>query len=476
MLQKVAFISIFKPEYGGGEGRAAHELARRFADTYDTALIVPGDKAGLVFDGSRLKTLQMKKTGRGNACLPLLSQENIKLLFGFLDEYQPDIVHAHDPALTGLLAQIWTKINSKPFIHTAHVLPGKMADFGAREVAAIPEGFLADVITNDYMSSFYRNCDAVIALNRTVVEKFRAFGYTGRLFVIPNGRDLDHYRRSRNADLGASTILLTCIGFISRRKDQAFLIEMLEHLPARFTLQIIGVPLNPAYLDQLQEIVRRKGLTDRVIFTGEVKHRDIPAYLEKSHLLLSASKMEVQSLVVIEALASGTPVVGLSNETVDELVDETVGSRLSKETTPEEFARRVDRICALPQAEYDTLCDQSRERVRNMDWRSVVVKTAEAYEEILAIPKPAETDENILLSIIDRVPSEPVKAFLRRRAAVTAAGGKGLRSVPLRTWVFTSLTVALSVVAHLDRQRRAAYLKGRRRGEALLHKSTKEGG
>jgi len=464
MLQKVAFISIFKQEYGGGEGRAAHELARRFADAYDTALIVPGDKAGLVFDGSRLKILQMKKTGRGNACLPLLSQENIKLLFGFLDEYQPDIVHAHDPALTGLLAQIWARMNSKPFIHTSHVLPGKMADFGAKEVAAIPEGFLAEAITNDYMSSFYRNCDAIIALNATVVERFRRFGYAGRIFVIPNGRDLDHYQRTHNANLGADTILLTSIGFISRRKNQAFLIDALAHLPARYKLRIIGVPLSPAYLDQLKETIRQKGLDDRVIFTGEVKHKDIPAYLEQTHILVSASKMEVQSLVVIEALASGTPVVGLSNETIDELVDDTVGCRLPRETAPEEFARHVERICGMPQAAYEELSGNARRQVRHLDWIEVVAKTAQAYETLLQAPASTETDGNRLAKIIDRVPSGPVRNFLRSRAEAPASGGKGVGSVPLRTWVFTSLTVALSVAAQLDRQRRAAYLKRRRRG------------
>jgi glycosyltransferase involved in cell wall biosynthesis len=463
MLQKVAFISIFKQEYGGGEGRAAHELARRFADVYDTALIVPGDKAGLVFDGSKLKILQMKKFGRGNACIPLLSQENIKLLFGFLDEYQPDIVHAHDPALTGLLAQIWTRMHAKPFVHTSHVLPGKMMDFGVKEVAAIPEGFLADAITNDYMSSFYKNCDAVIALNPTMVESFRRFGYTGQLFVIPNGRNLEHYRASRNAEIGADSINLTCVGFISRRKNQVFLIEMLAHLPERFRLSVIGESLKVEYLEELKKIVHQRGLDGRVLFTGEVKHKDIPAYLEKTHVLVTASKMEVQSLVVIEALASGTPVVGLSNETVDELVDESVGFRLPKETTQEEFARCVERVCNLPQEEYDRLCENSRRRVRNMDWGSVVAQTADAYETLLKNTPVAAPDHARLNSIIQHVPSKPVRTFLRRRAETTTPGKKGVGSVPLRTWVFTSLTVALSVAAQLERQRRAEYFWRKRR-------------
>jgi 1,2-diacylglycerol 3-alpha-glucosyltransferase len=464
MVERVAFISIFKQGYGGGEGRAAHELARRFADSCDTALIVPGDTAGLVFDGSRLKVLQLRKFGKGNACVPLLSQENIRLLFGFLDEYQPDIVHAHDPALTGLLAQIWTKMRATPFVHTSHILPGKMMDFGAKEVANIPEGFLADAITNDYMSTFYRNCDAIVALNQTMVDRFRQFGYAGRMFVIPNGRNLEHYSRCRNADLGTKEILLTYIGFISRRKNQTFLIEALGHLPARYRLQILGVPLNPDYLDQLKQVVHRARLDDRVVFTGEVSHKEIPEYLERTHVLVSASKMEVQSLVVIEALASGTPVVGLSNETVDELVDDTVGCRLSKEATPAEFARSVERVCALPQAEYDRLCDQARRRVQALDWSSVVRQTSDAYEKILKDATPMPADKTRLSKIIDLVPSRPVRNFLHRRAAAPEPGSKGVRSVPIRTWVFTSLSVALSMAAQLDRSRRAVLLRRRHKG------------
>ena len=464
MLERVAFVSIFKQGYGGGEGRAAHELARRFADDYDTALIVPGDTAGLVIDGTRLKVLQLRKMGKGNACVPVLSQGNIRLLFGFLDEYQPDIVHAHDPALTGLLAQIWAKMRAKPFVHTSHILPGRIMDFGAKEVANIPDSFLTDAITHDYMNTFYQNCDAIIALNRPMVERFRQYGYAGRMFVIPNGRNLAQYSRCRNADLGTKEILLTYIGFISRRKNQVFLIEALAHLPPRFRLQIVGVPLNPAYLDELKQIVHQAGLDDRVIFTGEISHREIPTLLEKTHVLVSASKMEVQSLVVIEALASGTPVVGLANETVDELVDDSVGCRLPVEATPAEFAQSVERICVLPQAEYDGLCEAARARVQKLDWSSVANQTSDAYRKILESAASFQPDQTRLSKIIDLVPSQPVRNFLHRQAADPAPGGRGMRNVPIRTWVFTSLSVALSIAVQLDRRRRAMLLRRKHKG------------
>jgi hypothetical protein len=97
--------------------------------------------------------------------------------------------------------------------------------------------------------------------------------------------------------------------------------------------------------------------------------------------------MEVQSLVVIEALASGTPIVGLSNETVDELVDDNVGIRLPAEASPQEFAAAVQHICELPTGDYQKLCAGARQRVINLDWSNVMEKTITAYDEVLGLQK-----------------------------------------------------------------------------------------
>jgi hypothetical protein len=120
-----------------------------------------------------------------------------------------------------------------------------------------------------------------------------------------------------------------------------------------------------------------------VTFAGPVDHDRIPGYLARSHVFVSASRMEVQSLALIEALASGTPVVGLGNETVDQFVDETVGRRLPADAAPAEFARAVRAICELPQPDYAALCARGRARVLGLDWQCVVEETARAYQRLL---------------------------------------------------------------------------------------------
>jgi hypothetical protein len=125
---------------------------------------------------------------------------------------------------------------------------------------------------------------------------------------------------------------------------------------------------------------------------GHVDFSRIPSFLEQTHVLVSASVLEVQSLVVIEALASGTPVVGLANETVDELIDDAVGRRLPKETPPAEFADWVQKICSLPRSEYVEMARQARARVERMDWKPVVDATIHVYETLVSERRQVAVD------------------------------------------------------------------------------------
>lgn len=354
-----------------------------------------------------------------------------------------------------------------PFVHTTHVLPSKLLDFGATDVVNIKilKSSLTESVIKQILISFYENCDALIALNSSAADDIRQFGYEGKIFMIPNGRDLKRYGVCRNADTSSQEKILTFIGYISQRKNQLYLLQVLKHLPGNYRLQIIGEPLGPSYDQRLKNFISENNLSN-VILTGQVKHEDIPSYLEKTHVFVSASKMEIQSLVVIEALASGTPVVGLSNETIDELVDERVGFRLSKNTDPEEFAQCVERICNLPQPEYDKMCENARNRVKRLDWTNVMALTVEAYESLLRerllVTNKGSTG---LTNAIPLIPSGEAREILTEKVMSLekaiqekvdfeprlnlASKIKQVKRVSRSTWLFAGLTISISLVSYL---------------------------
>lgn len=466
---KIVFTSIFRPGFGGGAGRVAHELAHNFALDHEVVMVCPSDKNGISRDDDGLLIYGIRSAGNTEFQMPDLSSRAVHQLFGFLDDFQPDIIHAHEPALMGLIGQVWARMNRVPFVHTTHVLPSRAIEFGTAEAIRVPTPILKNSLT-DYavqsvLGNFFRNCDALIALNQSALQSIRDFGYKGPIFVIPNGRGLAHYNQRKFADNTAEQKILVFIGFLSDRKNQFYLLKALNCLPNNYTLRLIGKPLSAEYQVELEEFIQTNSL-DNVEFVGQITQEQIPEYLEEAHVFPSASKMEVQSLVVIEALASGTPVVGLSNETIDELVSEDVGAWLAKDQTPEVFAKQIESICNLPPDQYQRICQNARERVQHLDWSNVVDSTVEAYQEILKIKLTVSDDKSDMLSSLVRFFSMgDLKDYLlgvideaRKRSALEASILPRMKvprkmqswiRVPSSTWVISGVTIAASVIGYL---------------------------
>jgi glycosyltransferase involved in cell wall biosynthesis len=231
--------------------------------------------------------------------------------------------------------------------------------------------------------------------------------------TIPNGRDVERLGACSIADVREPTKTLTFVGFVSRRKNQAYLVEVMSHLPpTAYRLQIVGDVLEPDYHAQIVQQAQDRGLQN-ISFVGSVPHSEIPALLGQTHAFVSASKMEVQSLSIIEALASGTPVVGLSNETIDELVDERVGFCLNHDASPQAFAARVREICRLTPAEYAALCQNARQRVAHLGWAEVQERTIVAYAQLIE-RRRHKSDEQIVRAI-ERISSEQIQQILFKR-------------------------------------------------------------
>jgi glycosyltransferase involved in cell wall biosynthesis len=441
---RVAFISMCRKECSGGNARVAHELAEWFATEHEVVIFCPADRTAVSPGANGLQVFGLRSLDEGNFSIPALSARDVNRIFKFLDRFQPDVVHAHDPDPIGLIGQFWAKLHGVPFVLTAHVLPSQFLDFGARDAVAILRHSIVETTARRFLTDFYRNCDALIALNARAAHDIRHFGYAGRVFTIPNGRDLRKYNQFGPADMSLPGRTLTFVGHIMRRKNQLFLVEAMRYLPRSYCLLIIGEPIEPMYAREIKQYVRDNGM-DNIVFLGKVEHDDVPTHLATSHAFISASRLEVQSLVIIEALASGTPVVGLANETVDELVDERVGGRLPQTAEPWEFAAYVERLCTLPQSAYDVLSENARDRVKELDWSNAVKLTVEAYRAL-----------------------QQERQVTSRRQGTLLADLVSQR-ISIRAWLLVLLTVTLSPIGYLLARSTTALARLRRPTRAHRH-------
>jgi glycosyltransferase involved in cell wall biosynthesis len=407
---RIVMISSFKEGFGGGSGKYGYELARRLATRCEVLMLRPGETTGFVDEerstgsapelkstggvgsgrdaGTRepssprhlLRHFTIASAGKDDVRYPLLTRATVSRLFAALDQFHPDVMHAQEPTPISRIAQHWACLRRVPFVITFHVLPGRELDFGAADRVMLMSFPILRQSILGFIRRFHHRCAAGIMMHEEICRRLGPDSRPARLFILPSVLDLKRFRRCRAAP-SVGTWNLSYVGFLSDRKNQLYLLEVMRHLPVNFRLRLIGRALTPGYEHKLRKYASAHGLNN-VEFLGQVSNDELLDRLEQTHVFVSASRLEVQAAVINEALASGTPVVGLDNETLD-LVDDRVGRRLPAGTPAVEFARRVRQICELPRHEYEEMCRQARARVRRMDWSATVDGTIAAYESLL---------------------------------------------------------------------------------------------
>ena len=408
---KILVVSSHEQEFGGGEGRAAFEFAVELSRRHEVVLMYPGRQPTYLPAGARLRVYPVRSM---DYTLPALRGAEVARILKFLGEFSPDIVHSHTPWFLGAIVQAWAWLQGVPFFYTGHELPSRIVDWGlVRYLRGVLQSPLLHALARTYLVSFCRHCTGVVALNRAAADDIRSIGYRGRLHIIPNGRALAMYNGTEPADTSGPDRVLTFVGDFGPRKNQKFLVTMMAHLPEGYQLRLVGHDVDHRYRREIDAAIGAN-LRERVRFTGRLDHSRIPAQLAETHLWVSASLMEVQSLAVLEALASGTPVLGLSNETIDQLIDSRVGRRLDRSTTPRQFAQAVRELCETDRETYRLMCRSAQERVRPFDWSRVMDEVDRMYQRAaqrtrpvrrgtLAIPLLLATAQALIAMIVFRI-------------------------------------------------------------------------
>lgn len=133
--------------------------------------------------------------------------------------------------------------------------------------------------------------------------------YRRRLHLVHNGltpRTSSLTKREARARLGLDpdAFLVVNIGRLSVQKDHATLIRAMEGVPG--TLLVAG---DGELKDELEALVRSIGLSERVRFLGEIGGEEIAMLLRAGDVFAFSSRWETFGLALLEAAASGVPLV-----------------------------------------------------------------------------------------------------------------------------------------------------------------------
>jgi 1,2-diacylglycerol 3-alpha-glucosyltransferase len=247
-----------------------------------------------------------------------------------------DVLHVHHPFISGRQAVSLGKRYGIPVVYTNHT----RYDLQARYyIPFVPEG-LAGAFLEAYLPRFTEQCDLVVAPSTGTAQVMREIGVACPIEIIPNGIDLDSFREPRfprtRAELGinAGEKVLITVGRIGPEKNLTFLLNALVgicQLIPETNLLLIG---EGGEKDDLIDLARDAGITDRVRFIGQVGYDEVPGYLAISDAFVTASVAETFGMAAVEAMAAGVPVVGIASTGIGEVVENGVSGLIVPHDVP----------------------------------------------------------------------------------------------------------------------------------------------
>ncbi|HUL62048.1 MAG TPA: glycosyltransferase [Methanocella sp.] len=225
--------------------------------------------------------------------------------------FKPSVVHAHTPFLMGYCAWMTARRLRLPLVGTFHTPIDEYVMYVAK-TSKLSQRMLKR-IARYYQDWFYSRCDVIIVPAPAAARYLEVRGKP--IVPVSNGIDLARYGPAGREELrqrfglGAAPVILHG-GRLSFEKRIEGVIDampaVLERVP---DAKLLVVGKGPA-LKFLEDRARQLGLGRSVVFAGYVSDADFPKAFAAADVLAINSPVETQSLIVLEAMATGVPVVG----------------------------------------------------------------------------------------------------------------------------------------------------------------------
>jgi len=157
----------------------------------------------------------------------------------------------------------------------------------------------------------------VAALNLKILEK-----YTGPKAIIPNGVNLEEFNPGvpKLKKFIDGKLNLLFVGRMEKRKGLIYLLKAYETLKKKFPQIRLIIVGDGKLRKDCQKWAERRKLKD-ICFEGQVSQEQIPSYFNTADIYISPAIFgESFGLVLLEAMACGTPVVAFANKGYKELL------------------------------------------------------------------------------------------------------------------------------------------------------------
>lgn len=300
-----------------------------------------------------------------------------RMLRQIIEKEQFDLIYCHTPvgAMLARLAGISARKKGTKVIYMAH---------GFHFYSGAPLlNWMLYYPVEKFLSRF---TDGLITINQEDFQRAQKF-HAGKTVLIPGvGIDLDKFQKKeptrqeiRNKlSIPESKIILMSVGELTKRKNHMVMIEALARLKEYDILYVIcgDGPLKA----QLRAKAEELGVSDRLKLLGFRK--DIAELHKAADIFVFPSLQEGLPVALMEAMASGLPIVASKIRGNEDLISNNQGGYLVNPTDSEQVAKAIEKMIQNPKKR-EKMEKRNLEIITKYGQETVLQKMDEFFDEIV---------------------------------------------------------------------------------------------
>jgi 1,2-diacylglycerol 3-alpha-glucosyltransferase len=307
------------------------------------------------------------------------------IIRGAVEEISPDIVHIQNHFLIGKQAVSTAKKLGIPVIGTNHFMPENLVHY--LHLPKIAEKWLRKFAWRQCVRIF-EQLDFVTTPTKTAVALLKNAGFSKDVMPISCGIDLERFKPTNDGlylkRIFAVPINKPVLLYVGRLDKEKRIDIILRALPD--ILRVISVHLVLAGIgkgkQKLEELTEKLGIQKAVTFTGFVPDEDLQNIYRIADLFVMAGIAELQSIVTMEAMASGLPVVAVNAMALPELVHDGENGYLFSDGDSQMLAEKVIAILSN-QTMRAQMSKKSLEIIKDHDINKIIEKYESIYNGII---------------------------------------------------------------------------------------------
>ncbi len=367
---------------------------------------------GLAANGHEVMVVAPSQTGRSYSerdenydirrirSVPVPFRKNLRVSVTYdremrhvLDEFQPDVVHVQTQLTVGLSMLRAAVKRNIPVVATNHVMPDNMI----KNIKGLsPISRPLSYIMSEYGTMLYRGAKRIVMPTESALSLFNLERVEAPAVAISNGINLARFRPLKPKSeifekfhIPKKKPLITYIGRLDEEKHVHILVQALEllHWSGRdFHAIIVGAGNAQTGMRELVDTLR---LNDNVTFTGLVSDEDLVELHRIGDIYVMPSPTELQCLAMLEAMASGKPVIAVDAGALGELCQNDKNGYLVQVDDIEAVAKSLTEMLDHPKR-LTAFGKRSLEIAKQHDVKVVIPRFEELYRQVIS-----ETSESL---------------------------------------------------------------------------------